>query len=305
MMALASCISHTKASISYGWNDEKEAEVVFRNNLIGNTVDEISQEFQLIQDSNDNCTLNTISVVLSLSSKNKAKDEEEKWAKWIKEYLKDMGLSEHQAIAFKHKDKPHSHCHLYVNRIGFDGKAYKDYQIGKKSGEIADKISEKYGLQRPKEIKRQRLEKTENIRYEIYKFHNYTLKGLKNRTYEAYIKQMNTHNVDVKPVLSRKGHINGFRYDYKNHSFKGSEVHRSMSFNNLHRALYSDVNDKLNFSEARGEFQADYNASTNQNSVIQKLDLILEAFRNSQYQTQDLPSPKKKKKKKGRGGLQF
>ena len=284
MMTLASCIAHTKASLSYGWNDEKNAEVVFKNLLIGRTVNEISQEFKMIQESNVG---------------------KREWAKLIKEYLEGMGLSGHQAIAFQHKDKPHAHCHLYINRIGFDGRAYRDSNIGSKSGEIADKISEKYGLYRPKQIKKQRLEKTERIRGEIFKFHNYTLKVLKNRTYEGYINQMKMHDVDVKPVLSRKGHINGFRYHYKNHSIKASEVHRSMSFKNLHKALYSDVSEKIDLSETRSQFQEIYNSSPNQNNSIIIFDLILEAVRNSQYQMQDSLFQKNKKKKKGRRGSQI
>tara|TARA_R110002012_G_scaffold108009_1_gene250287 strand:+ start:5245 stop:6162 length:918 start_codon:yes stop_codon:yes gene_type:complete len=305
MMTLASCIAHTKASLSYGWNDEKNAELVFKNLLIGRTVNEISQEFKMIQESNDNCTLNTISVVLSLSTNNQINVGKEEWAKLIKEYLEGMGLSGHQAIAFQHKDKPHAHCHLYINRIGFDGRAYRDSNIGSKSGEIADKISEKYGLHRPKQIKKERLEKTERIRGEIFKFHNYTLKVLKNRTYEGYINQMKKHDVDIKPVLSRKGHINGFRYHYKNHSIKASEVHRSMSFKNLHKALYSDVSEKIDLSETRSQFQEIYNSSPNQNNSIIIFDLILEAVRNSQYQMQDSLFQKNKKKKKGRRGSQI
>lgn len=42
-----------------------------------------------------------------------------------KKFIKAMALKERHAIAFVHTDKEHTHIHLYVNRIGFDGKAYK------------------------------------------------------------------------------------------------------------------------------------------------------------------------------------
>ena len=37
MIGKGKSISHTKASISYGWNNEKDAEIVFRQNLLGET----------------------------------------------------------------------------------------------------------------------------------------------------------------------------------------------------------------------------------------------------------------------------
>lgn len=34
----------------YGWNQEKDAEVIFKQELIGNNPEEVSREFRMIQE---------------------------------------------------------------------------------------------------------------------------------------------------------------------------------------------------------------------------------------------------------------
>ena len=38
--------------------------------------------------------------------------------------LRDLGLSEHQALVVRHTDRAHAHVHVMVNRVGPDGKAW-------------------------------------------------------------------------------------------------------------------------------------------------------------------------------------
>lgn len=45
-------ISHTKASISYGWNQEKDAEIIHSQHLAGENPKEITEEFKIIQSQN-------------------------------------------------------------------------------------------------------------------------------------------------------------------------------------------------------------------------------------------------------------
>lgn len=44
-----------------------------------------------------------------------------------------MKLQDHQAVTFVHRDKAHTHLHLYVNCINVNGSAYNDSFIEKKS----------------------------------------------------------------------------------------------------------------------------------------------------------------------------
>jgi len=310
MMALAKCVGHTKASLGYGWNDEKKAIVVYRNNIMGESPEEITREFKLLQDQNYQCKNNTISIVLSLSTKNKVEVDNTKWNKIINEFVTEMNLQEHQAIAFKHQDKNHLHCHLYVNRIGNDGKAYSSSYIGKRSGLIADRISEKYGLARPMQMKKDRERSTRALRNEIFDIHNMVLNCLQKRSYERYIKLMAENEVRVKPVRSKNGNLNGFRYYYKEKDFKASEIHRSMSLNNLHQALYDRDEGWLEQKEIIGSTVEYLNNTQTNDHFVSVLDHICQLLRKpgysdkssgNNYQEAERKKKKKKKRRKGRG----
>ena len=119
--------------MEYGWNQEKDAEVVFSQHLAGNNPQQITEEFKLIQEENTRCQKNTLSFMLSPTSQDGKNLTKEQLKELTQRFIKEMQLKERQAIAFVHRDKAHTHVHLYVNRIGFDGKAYNDSFIGKRS----------------------------------------------------------------------------------------------------------------------------------------------------------------------------
>ena len=51
--------------MSYGWNQEKDAEIVLKEFLLGDSPAEITKEFKMLQNQNYNCTKNTLSFVIS------------------------------------------------------------------------------------------------------------------------------------------------------------------------------------------------------------------------------------------------
>ena len=122
MIGKGKSISHTGASMSYGWSEEKDAKVVYRQHLAGDNPKEITQEFKVIQSQNHRCKKNTLSFVLSPTIKDGQELKDKQLSEITARFVREMKLQERQAIAFVHRDKSHLHIHLYVNRIGFDGK---------------------------------------------------------------------------------------------------------------------------------------------------------------------------------------
>ncbi|MDO6812256.1 relaxase/mobilization nuclease domain-containing protein [Tenacibaculum soleae] len=239
MIGKGKSISHTKASIEYGWNQEKDAEIVFTQNLAGETPKEITDEFETIQSMNDNCERNTFSFVISPTIEDGEKLTSKDLNKITDEFLKDLKLENHQAIAFVHNDKNHKHIHLYVNRIDFEGKAYNDSFIGKRSQKSAERVAEKMQLQTVKQVKEQKLEKVKDIRKFIKNKHELSFKSFHPKKYQNYIKEMGKFNIKVNPVINKKSDkLQGFRYQFKNVNLKGSDVHRSMSINKLNINYY-------------------------------------------------------------------
>lgn len=233
MIGKGKAISHTKASIAYGWNQEKDAHIVFKQNLAGEIPKEVTEEFKIIQSMNKKCHRNTFSFVLSPTIEDGKKLNLKNLNSIAKEFIKDLKLENHQAIAFVHNDKEHKHIHLYINRIDFNGNAYNDSFIGKRSQKAAERVALKLNLKTVKQIQVDKLNGLKILRKEIHNQHLTCLKLNKPKNFQNYIDLMAKQKIIVQPAINKNNQLQGFRYIYKGVNLKASEVHRSMSINKL------------------------------------------------------------------------
>ena len=236
MIGKGKSISHTLASMNYGWNQEKQAEVIFKEHLAGDTPGEITEEFRIIQSQNERCKNNTLSFVLSPTIKDGKDLSNKKLNEITYRFLKQMNLQKHQSIGFVHRDKQHLHIHLYTNRIALNGELYKDSFIGKRSQAAADKVAQQMGLTRAREIQHEKLEELKHLRKEVQHIHQQVLQA-KPRSLDEYIGKMKNSGVKVLPSINKANQLQGFRFEYNGVNLKGSQVHRSMSGNKIILAI--------------------------------------------------------------------
>jgi hypothetical protein len=229
MIGKGKSIAHTGASMDYGWNQEKDAAVVFSQHLAGDNPQQITEEFKLIQEQNTRCQNNTLSFVLSPTREDGMNLSKEQLKEMTQKFIREMQLKQRQAIAFVHRDKAHTHVHVYVNRIGFDGKAYNDSFIGKRSQLAAENVAKEMGLTTVKEVQLEKELDSIQIRLEIKNIHQRVMENERPKTLDSYIKAMKKWNVEVIPSINRANKLQGFRFEYQGHNYKASEVHRSMS----------------------------------------------------------------------------
>lgn len=241
MIGKGKAISHTRASMAYGWNQEKNAEVIFRKHLFGEDPKDITREFQFVQEQNPTCRKNTLSFVLSPTVEDGKKLQKAELRNICAAFMEKMKLGERQAIAFVHRDKQHLHIHLYVNRIDFNGTAYKDSFIGKRSQQTAEKVAEQQGLTTVRQLRVEREINLKDIRAEIKRRHDLVLKNFKPRSFTDYIKAMETNKVKVIPCINKGNKLQGFRFQFDGYNLKGSEIHRSMSGGNIGKSLVNQV----------------------------------------------------------------
>ena len=237
MIGKGQSISHTNASMRYGWNQEKDAEVVLKEQLYGNTPNEITQEFKLLQDLNHNCTKNTLSFVISPTIEDGKDLSSKELNKITKEFIKQLNLQDRQAIAFVHKDKEHKHIHLYVNRIDYKGQAYNDSFIGKRSQQAAEKVAERLHLTTVKQVQFEKEFQQKEIRQEIKRRHDLTIKQFQPKNFDDYIKAMEANKVKVIPSINKQDKLQGFRFEFQGHNLKGSSVQRNMSLANIGKEI--------------------------------------------------------------------
>ncbi|WP_405198485.1 relaxase/mobilization nuclease domain-containing protein [Christiangramia sp. LLG6405-1] len=249
MIGKGKAISHTQVSMQYGWDQEKNAQVVYAQNIAGDSPKEITAEFKLTQDLNINCEKNTLSFIISPTIEDGKTLDKKALSKVCQEFMKEMRLKDRQAIGFVHLDKAHKHIHLYVNRIDLQGKAYNDSFIGKRSQVAAEKVAERMQLTTVKQVQWEKDHNLQAIRTEIKRRHDLTMRQFKPRTFQDYIKGMETNGVKVIPSINKADKLQGFRFEFDNYNLKGSEVHRSMTGGNIGKQLSGDKNIKQFINE--------------------------------------------------------
>jgi len=249
MIGKGSSISSTLGTLRYGNNPDKEAEQVYSHLIIGDTAEEIAREFEAVQHLNQNCERNTLSFILSPTVKDGAKMNNKDLSELTKTFIQQMKLEERQAVGYVHRDKEHTHVHLYVNRIDLNGRAYKDSFIGKQSQLAAERTAKQMGIQTVKDVQYEKNLALGRIRSELQKAHQNTINQNGTKDLQTYINRMRDKQIYVILVINKSKELQGFRFEYKGQSLKGSEVHRSMSASNLLRSLSPEKSLAINGSK--------------------------------------------------------
>ena len=240
MIGKGSSISSTLGALRYGNNKEKEAEQVYSDLIVGETAEEIAQEFKAVQELNQICERNTLSFILSPTVRDGENLSNRELGALTKSFIQQMKLQERQAVAYVHRDKEHTHVHLYVNRIDLNGRAYNDSFIGKQSQLAAERTARELGIQTVKDVQYEKSVELSRIRSEIQKAHQNAISQDRSKDLQTYINRMREQQVDVIPVINKSKQLQGFRFEYQGQSIKGSAVHRSMSASNLLKSIHRE-----------------------------------------------------------------
>lgn len=239
MIGKAKSIKHTSISVDYARLKEN-GEELGRRYLAGETGEEIAQEFRMCQGLNAKCENNTLRIILSPTVEDGQKLSNNDLREIYGDYLKRMNLEENQSIAFVHRDKAHTHIHIYANRIGFDGAAYNDSFISNRTAKVAEEIALDRGLKTARDVQMQKLESNKDIREEIKHRHKATMET-KPRNLNEYIETMRANKVSVEVVQSKTGKVSGLRMEFQGNKFKASEIDRKLSFDNLMKEISQPI----------------------------------------------------------------
>jgi len=238
MISKAKSVRGSIAGIDYIMKEEKNAYELCRNDLIGANGKEILEEFRQTQTLNSTCKNNTLSIVLSPN--NDQTHSAQELRKYTQKHLENLGLKDHQYIAYVHQNTKATHIHIIANRIDYSGKSLNDSYIGFKAQHSAESIAKEYDLTTAREIRKERqIEYSKSrdiapsIKAEIYHNHNIAVK--QSRTFQEYMKHMQDKGLTIEPTINKGGKLQGFRIHDKanNLSFKASEVNRNCSLSTM------------------------------------------------------------------------
>jgi len=252
MVGLAKATKGSTQAIDYIMNDKGEAVELTRNYVMGENGQEVLAEFREVQRLNTRCENNTYTLVLSPDA-SQAKLSQEELLKLTQDHLKNLGLENHQYIAYVHNSTKSQHIHIIANRIGFDGKAHSDSNIHLKAHESADKLAKERGFHTAKEITQMKRAMTADLRKEIHQA--YTQCKKKSVSMDDFERLMSEKGYDVKMGLNKQGKIQGFRINERQtgQSFKASEIGSNVRLADLTKSIETN---KKTIEEAKKLLQS-------------------------------------------------
>jgi hypothetical protein len=213
---------------------------VLESNINSGTVIEQTKEFNIVRQQKPNLSKAVYHTSLNLPYSDKLRDDE--FSNLARDYLEGMGFDENQYIVFRHTDQDHAHIHIVANRVKFSGDVVSDSQDYKRSEALVRNLEKKYNLTQliPKHesnvLSKGEIEKclrTGNVP-ERLELQNNILEILnQNVNLKDFIKKLKRKGVQVKLNQSTTGFISGISFEFKGANYKGSNVHKKLSWNNI------------------------------------------------------------------------
>ena len=237
------------------------------------------------------------------------KIEDKRMVAIAKEYLAEMKITDTQFAIVKHIDKNHLHMHILANLVNNNGETIKDSWIGLRGKKVAQKLTKKYGLKEAISkdlslVNLNALNEREANRYIIYQT---ILEKLPlSRSIDVLKEKLAKENIET--LYKYKGQTNelqGISFKLGDYKYKGSEIDRKFSINNLQKILQQHQSQKL--FKSSGELWYSKSVSENKeldiNKQLTKEMHILNEMMKPDQRDQSMPSEwrlQKKRKKKSK-----
>ena len=228
-----------------------------------------------------------------------------------KKYLAELKIENTQYAITKHTDKDHHHLHILANLVNNTGQVIKDNWIGLRGKKAAQKLTLQYNLKIAEGknldmIHLENLNEKEASRYTIYQAILQTLSHCK----ELDELKHRLQKQGIETLYKYKGQtteLQGISFKIGEYKFKGSEIDRKFSINNLQRTMEQQVQKPLLHSSIshREKLDFEYELSQNKNQKSNTENIIEQLFKpeESNYQLPPQWSFEKKNKKKKSKGL--
>lgn len=287
--------------------DKKRAVVLDAEGVRDYDYKLMAKDFELQQSMRPSLTKAVFHGIISFYPGEKIEDK--MMAEIAREYLAEMKITDTQFAIVKHLDKNHSHLHILANLVNNNGETIKDNWIGLKGKKVAQKLTKKYGLKEAVSkdlslVNLEALNEKESNRYIIYQAILEILPQCRNLNdlKEKLVKKK------IETLYKYKGQTNelqGISFKIGQHKYKGSEIDRKFSINNLEKILQQQQAERLIKSPA----DSFYSKSISQNKDLKinkplnkDLNTLNELIKPEQ-QDQSLPAEwrlQQKRKKKSK-----
>ena len=163
------------------------------------TSNEIAVDFNLQASMRPNLKKPVCHTILSFSSEDSERLDDDKMVDIAREYLRQMGYSDTQFLIVRHMDRKHPHLHICINRVNNYGNTISDSNEKFRSTKICRELTDKYHLKLGEgktEVKRNRLRGSDKVRYTIYDAITEVLPKCTN--WEQLVSALQKQSIDVQ-----------------------------------------------------------------------------------------------------------
>src|SRR5665647_736431 len=288
--------------------DKKRAVVLEAEGVRDYDYKLMAKDFELQQSMRPSLTKAVFHGIISFYPGEKIEDK--MMVEIAKKYLQEMKIINTQFAIVKHIDKNHSHLHIIANLVNNNGETIKDNWIGLKGKKIAQKLTIEYGLKEAisKNLELTNLEALNEREVNRYIIYQAILEKLPiSRSIDEIKEKLAKENIET--LYKYKGHTNelqGISFKIGEFKYKGSEIDRKFSINNLQKILLQQQSARL----IKSPVGSLYSKSISENKELEinkplNKDLnILNELIKPEQKDQSLPSEwrlhKKRKKKSKR-----
>ena len=242
--------------LKYNQNKVDKGEaIVLDTNLSSESVVKQTKEFNIVRQQKPNLSKAVYHVSLNLPYEDSNKLSDEKFANLARDYLEGMGFDQNNYIIYKHFDQDHSHIHIVANRVNFSGNVVSDSHDYKRSETLIRKLEQKYNLtelvrkEESNVLSKGEIEKCLRTgespdRLVLQSIINELLK--QHLTMHEFFEKLKGKEIEVKLNKSSTGLVSGISFKYKEVTYKGSKIHRSLSYNNLIKKIKPNEQERIN-----------------------------------------------------------
>jgi len=134
--------------------DADRAQLV-DTNLAGHAPRELAVALRDLAAANARCDRPALHVIMRLAPEEARTPRD--WRAMIGDWREGMGMADTPYLAISHGP---GHVHLVVSRVQFDGRVWNPHQSHRRSRELADRLEERYHLERVRDHPRRRGERS-------------------------------------------------------------------------------------------------------------------------------------------------
>ena len=252
MIGKAKSVKGSLTGALYKEREDKEAELIYQHNMIGETPKERWEEMKEVANLNQRMEKPFLENIISPEKSKGDNLSTEEWQKLSKDYADKMNFGDNQWYAVLHKNTDEKHLHIFANRVDFSGKnTIKDNFIGEKSGKIAEQLAKERGWRTAKEIAQEKKAEMKSTLEECIS----KSKSLEDLQYkmqsQGYVLELNYQNKNgeqklngarVIPVSEYKPVVEmSKREQLAKKGFKLSDIDRKMNINSIKNELSKNI----------------------------------------------------------------